>query len=173
MHFIIQINLISFSSLHKYFLNRLTFYDDNELKVQLWDHDGSYGEIIYQPFKVLAWNENYTLKIGPMKKSREWDNLFSNPVHDSMSNHDKVPFSTKDYDNDKNKDTNIAKKLKTGGWIKKMGNMEANLFGENLGSIKTKKSWIGVNWESFRGSKYSLKKAIMSIRPKNHVGYGR
>ena len=66
----------------------------------------------------------------------------------------------------------IAKKLKTAGWFSKVKNIESNLFGENLGSAKARKSWIGVNWESFRGSRYSLKKAIMSIRPKNYFTNG-
>ena len=127
---------------------------------------------MYQHFKVLAWNENYTLGVGKVKKSLEFDDLFANPVHDSLSDHDKVPFSTKDFDNDKSNGTNIAKKLKMAGWIKKVENIEANLFGENLGNTKTRKSWMGINWESFRGSRYSLKKAIMAIRPRNHVTKG-
>ena len=127
---------------------------------------------MYQHFKVLAWNENYTLSVGKAKKSREFDNLFANPVHDSLSDHNKVPFSTKDFDNDKINGTNIAKKLKMAGWIKKSENIEANLFGENLGNTKTRKSWMGINWESFRGSRYSLKKAIMTIRPRNHLTKG-
>ena len=127
---------------------------------------------MYQHFKVLAWNENYTLSVGKVKKSQEFDGLFSNPVHDSLSDHDKVPFSTKDFDNDKSNGTNIAKKLKMAGWIKKFDNTETNLFGENLGHTKTRKSWMGINWESFRGSRYSLKKAIMAIRPRNHLTNG-
>ena len=154
------------------YFGRLTFYDDYEMKVQLWDREGVYGEIEYQDFKVLGWKDNYTLNVGSMKKSREWDNLFSNPVHDSMSKMNKVPFSTKDWDNDKSNGTNIAKKFKTAGWIRKEEHIEANLFGKNLDSTMTRKSWMGVNWGSFRGSKYSLKKAIMSIRPKNHLGSG-
>ena len=127
---------------------------------------------MYQHFKVLAWNENYTLSVGKVKKSREFDDFFSNPVYDSLSDHDKVPFSTKDFDNDKSNGTNIAKKLKMAGWIKKSENIEANLFGENLGQSKTRKSWMGINWESFRGSRYSLKNAIMAIRPRNHFTNG-
>ena len=127
---------------------------------------------MYQHFKVLTWNENYTLSVGKVKKNQEFNDLFSNPVHDSLSDHDKVPFSTKDFDNDKINGTNIAKKLKMAGWIKKSENIEANLFGENLGNTKTRKSWMGINWESFRGSRYSLKKAIMTIRPRNHLTKG-
>ena len=127
---------------------------------------------MYQHFKVLAWNENYTLSVGKVKKNQEFNDLFSNPVHDSLSDHDKVPFSTKDFDNDKSNGTNIAKKLKMAGWIKKSENIEANLFGENLGQSKTRKSWMGINWESFRGSRYSLKNAIMAIRPRNHLTNG-
>ena len=127
---------------------------------------------MYQHFKVLTWNENYTLSVGKVKKNQEFNDLFSNPVHDSLSDHDKVPFSTKDFDNDKINGTNIAKKLKMAGWIKKSENIEANLFGEKLGNTKTRKSWMGINWESFRGSRYSLKKAIMTIRPRNHLTKG-
>ena len=111
------------------FFYRLTSHDDYELKIRLWDHDGSYGEAKYQNFKILSAKDNYRLILGPFIEGK--DPLFSTRVGDSLSSHNNSAFSTRD-----------------------------------------DKRWVGINWKTFRGSKYSLNQLTMAIRPKQHQLYG-
>jgi len=149
-------------------LNRLTFNGDYELRVQLWDHDGVYGEVNYAKFKVLSENDNYKLILGNMKKNLDEDDFVIKMAHDSFSSHSGAKFSTKDNDNDFAETNHLSRKYKTAGWLKRPRHLQANLFGTDLNTVKTKESLIGVTWNSFRGSRYSLKQAIMAVRPTQH-----
>ena len=139
-----------------------------------------YGELIYYNFKILSEIDEYKLNIGNVKRDPEKEALFPTVLHDSFSSMNKGNFSTKDRDNDGKNKGSIAQKYKTAGWLKKERQLKVNLFGANLNKVETgNKDWKGVSWQSFRGSRYSLSKLIMAVRPSQHhvsgefVKYGR
>jgi len=96
---------------------------------------------------------------------------------DSMYSHNGLPFSTFDVDND-NRDGEFAERscarLYKGGWW--YGNChDANLNGWYLGGAH--RSFAdGINWYTWTGYNYSLKKTVMKLRPQVQgpidVGYG-
>ena len=153
-------------------ITRLSFYDDYELKIQLWDHNDIYGEVNYWKFKVLSEADNYKLELGKLKTRDDFKHMLVRTADDSLSGVSGRKFSTKDNDNDAAKYKNIAKKYKSAGWLKRLAHVEQNLFGSNLNTVQTKRENMGVTWNSFRGSRYSLKQAIMAIRPIEHYQYG-
>ena len=97
---------------------------------------------------------------------KERDNLFSTRVGDSFSPHNDGEFNIKIKGLDKDNSWYRCPRDKTAGWFK--GCITVNLFGSNLNVIQTKNSWMGIAWKSFRGSRYSLSKLTMAIRPKEH-----
>ena len=139
-----------------------------------------YGELIYYNFKILSEIDEYKLNIGNVKRDPEKEALFPTVLHDSFSSMNKGNFSTKDRDNDLKEPKSIAQKYKTAGWLKKERQLKVNLFGANLNKVETgNKDWKGVSWQSFRGSRYSLSKLTMAMRPSQHyvsgeiVNYGK
>ena len=144
------------------------------MRFELWDHDGVYGELIYYNFKILSEENQYKLNIGNVKRDLEKEALFPTVLHDSFSSKNKGNFSTKDRDNDGKNKGSIAQKYKTAGWLKKERQLKVNLFGANLNKIETaNKDWKGLSWQSFRGSRYSLSKLIMAVRPSQHHVSGK
>ena len=158
----------------------MTFNGDYELRFELRDHDGVFGELSYYNFKILSEKNQYKLSIGNVKRDPEKEALFSTILHDSFSSMNKGNFSTRDRDNDRKEKGSIAQKYKTAGWFKKERHIGVNLFGANLNKVETgNKNWKGVSWQSFRGSRYSLSKLTMAVRPSQHyvsgeiVNYGK
>ena len=132
-----------------------------------------YGELSYYDFKILSEENQYKLNIGNVKRDLEKEALFPTVLHDSFSSMNKGNFSTKDRDNDGKNKGSIAQKYKTAGWLKKERQLKVNLFGANLNKVETgNKDWKGVSWQSFRGSRYSLSKLIMAVRPSQHYVSG-
>ena len=158
----------------------MTFNGDYELRFELRDHDGVFGELSYYNFKILSEKNQYKLNIGNVKRDSEKEALFPTVLHDSFLSMNMGNFSTRDRDNDRKEKGSIAQKYKTAGWLKKERHLEVNLFGANLNKAETgNKDWKGVSWQSFRGSRYSLSKLTMAVRPSQHyvsgeiVNYGK
>ena len=152
----------------------MTFNGDYELRFELRDHDGVFGELSYYNFKIFSEKNQYKLNIGNVKRDLEKEALFPTVLHDSFSSMNKGSFSTKDRDNDRKETNSMAQKYKTAGWLKKERQLKVNLFGANLNKVETgNKDWKGVSWQSFRGSRYSLSKLIMAVRPSQHHVSGK
>ena len=81
---------------------------------------------------------------------------------DSLSHHRGMAFTTKDRDNDAYSGASCATLYKGGWWYKKCH--YSNLNGRYL---KGKHSSYadGVNWYSWKGHHYSVKRAEMKIKP--------
>ena len=75
--------------------------------------------------------------------------------------HSGMPFSTKDQDND-SKSYSCAVKYKGAWWYN--GCHRSNLNGKYLGGPHDTFA-DGINWKSFRGQHYSLKRSEMKLRP--------
>ena len=81
---------------------------------------------------------------------------------DSLSYHDGHAFTTKDRDNDLNKGGNCAV-LRHGAWWYnncQHSNLNGRYFNE---SGRTDAS--GINWRNWKNNRYSMKRALMKIRP--------
>ena len=73
-----------------------------------------------------------------------------------------MQFSTKDQDNDKNKALSCAERYKGAWWYNACH--RSNLNGQYLGG-QHRSNADGINWFTFRGHSFSLKRAEMMIRP--------
>ncbi|KAL9985579.1 hypothetical protein ACROYT_G008001 [Oculina patagonica] len=81
---------------------------------------------------------------------------------DSLSRHRGAPFSTKDQDNDTHTSVNCAVARKGAWWYEACN--DSNLNGlYHFGKHSSDND--GVNWDHWKGSKYSAKRAEMKIRP--------
>ena len=74
-----------------------------------------------------------------------------------------MQFSTKDDDNDYHPGLNCSKTFKGAWWYRDCHG--ANLNGRYLGGVHSTVA-DGVNWYTFRGYHYSLKRSEMKIKPK-------
>ena len=78
-----------------------------------------------------------------------------------LSFHSKRQFSTKDQDNDSDSGS-CAVTYKGAWWYRHCH--ASNLNGQYLGGSHDTNA-DGINWQEFRGHKYSLKRSEMKLRP--------
>ncbi|XP_022236357.1 ficolin-2-like [Limulus polyphemus] len=123
-----------------------------ELRVDLETFGGEKAYAKYSNFLVRSERENFRLTFGSYLVNAG-DSL-TGRAHNSE-------FSTFDRDNDK-KTTSCAVDYDSGGWFKDC--LNANLNGPYVPGGETS-PWKGFIWEGFKGSKESLKKSEMKIRP--------
>jgi len=130
---------------------------DNELAIELEDWSGNKRFARYLSFRLGNEVDKYRLY---------HQNLYFGNAGDSLSSHNGLPFSTFDVDND-NRDGDYAERscarLYRGGWW--YGNChDSNLNGLYLGGAH--RSFAdGVNWYTWTGYNYSLRKTVMRFRP--------
>ncbi|KAM8718100.1 hypothetical protein ACLKA7_004758 [Drosophila subpalustris] len=122
-----------------------------ELLVVLKDFEGAQRFETYDEFAIG--NEDQQYELHTLGKA-------SGRAGDSLSYHRGEKFSTFDNDNDNWLRGNCAVRG-TGGWW-----YNACQFSQLTGSYKDNDDEKGIHWHHFRGSFYSLKTAIMMIRPK-------
>lgn len=142
-----------------------TYY---ELAIDMEDWSGNRRFARYRSFRMGSERDAFRLY---------HQNLYYGNAGDSMYSHNGLPFSTFDVDND-NRDGDFAERscarLYKGGWW--YGNChDANLNGWYLGGPH--RSFAdGINWYTWTGYNYSLKKTVMKLRPQINgpidVGYG-
>ena len=82
---------------------------------------------------------------------------------DSLGYHNHMKFSTVDEDNDRWGKTHCAKYLESAWWYKSC--YFASLNGV-YSDIPTVVHGHGIQWSTWKGKKYSLKKSEMKIRPR-------
>ncbi|KAM8715560.1 hypothetical protein ACLKA7_002587 [Drosophila subpalustris] len=133
-------------------IHALTTDRRHELLVLLEDNDGIEAFETYDDFKIGNEDTQYILDtVGTAKGT----------AGDSLIFHRGMKFTTLDNDNDDWPGVNCAL-ANTGGWWYK--NCQHS---QLMGRYEDKDGDKGVLWASWRGWRYSLKKAIMMIRPKN------
>ncbi|KAL9982272.1 hypothetical protein ACROYT_G004298 [Oculina patagonica] len=139
-------------------LHRLTAADDVMLRVDLEDFDGNITYAKYTTFKLADEGDKYRLLIGG----------YSGTAGDSMGMSISQPannmqFSTKDNENDLWSD-HCARVFKGAWWYSECHN--SNLNGLYLNGSHSSFA-DGINWITFRGQYYSLKRAEMKVKPKS------
>ncbi|XP_064103455.1 techylectin-5B-like [Macrobrachium nipponense] len=128
-----------------------------ELHIELEDWSGNRRFARYRGFRIGSERDAYRLYHA---------NVYFGNAGDSMYSHNGLPFSTFDVDND-NRDGDFVERscarLYKGAWW--YGNChDANLNGWYLGGPH--RSFAdGVNWYTWTGYNYSLKRTIMKFRP--------
>ncbi|XP_034475324.1 ficolin-2-like [Drosophila innubila] len=132
-------------------IHALTAERSQELLVVLEDFDGIEKYEFYERFAIGDEDALYVLNtLGPA----------SGTAGDSLRIHHGMNFTTLDRDNDKKSTSNCAVEF-TGAWWYNSCH-ECNL----TGKYKSNKTGEGINWYHFKGWNYSLKKALMMVRPR-------
>ncbi|XP_066293706.1 fibrinogen-like protein 1 [Branchiostoma lanceolatum] len=133
-------------------LNHLTAQGGYELRVDLEDFEGNSSFAKYSTFRVEDEGHKYRLTLG----------AYSGTAGDSMTRRAaSMFFSTKDRDNDAA--TADCSQIYKGAWWYKDCH-QANLNGlYHAGAHQSKAD--GVNWGTWKGYYYSLKRTEMKIRP--------
>ncbi|XP_034472076.1 ryncolin-1-like [Drosophila innubila] len=131
-------------------IHALTSEYSQELLVILEDFEGAEKFETYEKFGIGDEEELYVLHtLGNANGTAD----------DSLRPHHTMKFSTFDRDNDRW--TNNCAETYTGGWWYNECH-HSNLGGKYKDNAHGK----GINWFHFRGHLYSLKRAIMMIRPR-------
>ena len=135
-------------------LHRLTASDPMantaELRVDLADFANNKAYAKYSTFKVHASDSKYRLTVsGYMGNAR-----------DGLAHHNGRPFSTRDRDNDANSGQ-CAVSYKGAWWYGSCH--DSNLNGLYLSGSQSSFA-DGVNWELWKGNRYSLKMSEMKVR---------
>jgi len=139
-----------------------------ELAIDLEDWSGNRRFARYRSFRLGPEKDGFRL---------HHQNLFYGNAGDSLYSHNEIPFSTFDVDND-NRDGDFGERscarLYKGGWW--YGNChDSNLNGWYL-SGSHRSFADGINWYTWTGYNYSLKKTVMKMRPQINgpidIGYG-
>ncbi|XP_034475299.1 microfibril-associated glycoprotein 4-like [Drosophila innubila] len=132
-------------------IHAMTAHRKQELLVLLEDFEGDKRFEKYEEFAIGDEDQEYVLHtLGNA----------TGTAGDSLSYHRGMKFTTFDRDNDLWLDGNCAERG-TGAWWYNYC-QRSQLTGKYKDTGKDK----GITWDSFRGFKYSLKTAVMMIRPK-------
>ncbi|XP_068743855.1 microfibril-associated glycoprotein 4-like [Montipora capricornis] len=132
-------------------IHRLTKLGNNTLRVDLEDTKGKTAYAAYDMFAVTSEKAKYQLSLG----------TYSGTAGDSLSSHGGAPFSTKDSDND-SWSKNCAVSWSGAWWYKACHRSNLNgLYHRGKHSSYAD----GVNWGTWKGYYYSVKRAEMKIRP--------
>ncbi|XP_034490552.1 angiopoietin-related protein 2-like isoform X6 [Drosophila innubila] len=135
-------------------IHEITAERSHELLVLLEDYQGANVFEKYDEFAIGNEDQQYELHtLGDA----------SGTAGDSFSDHYGSKFSTFDRDNDGRSNLNCAE-LNTGAWwYRSSGSCQ---YCQLTGTYGNNDQDKGVNWDAFQGAYYSLKKAVMMIRPK-------
>ena len=124
-----------------------------ELYVDMYDCIGARKYARYSYFHVEGSSVNYKLHLGG----------YSGTAGDSLaSEHNGMPFSTRDRDNDYLPGASCAARYDGTGWWFNCC-IKCNLNGPYVWDA-VQENWVGVIWHSFRGESYSLKYTEMKMR---------
>jgi len=142
-------------------MHRLTSDNISMLRVDLEDFEGNTAYAEYNKFGVMSENNKYKLKLGSYSAGN---------AEDSLSHQSDQPFSTNDQDNSRHTTSSGAKIYCAskfhGAWWYSSPCHESNLNGK-YHNVSSSPHGVGVNWKSWKGHEYSLKKTEMKTRPKD------
>lgn len=127
------------------------------LRVEVQDWENHWYHAEYQVFRIDAENESYKLHVSG----------YEGDAGDSLAFHDGMPFSTMDKNSDSN-DGICATWCHGAWWYKDCFHSNLNGRYYTKGPYVTKTGWgDGTVWRSVQNTNfYSLKAAVMKIRPK-------
>ncbi|XP_034490379.1 ryncolin-1-like [Drosophila innubila] len=135
-------------------IHEITAERRQELLVLLEDFEGNKTFEKYDEFAIGNEDQQYQLHtLGDA----------SGTAGDSFSFHRGSKFSTFDRDNDGRSDKNCAEEKTGAWWYISNGYCQYCQLTGTYGNNEFDK---GVNWHRFRGSQYSLKTAVMMLRPR-------
>ncbi|XP_071812321.1 microfibril-associated glycoprotein 4-like [Apostichopus japonicus] len=135
-------------------ISALTKDTTMEMRIDMTDFDDVTVFAKYGKFLVDGANKYYRLNVG---------GEFQGDAGNSLSYHQRSPFSTFDSDNDASPSRNCALRHTGGWWFKNC--MRSNLNGFYFPDGPHESYADGIEWSRFRGLKYSLKSTEMKIRP--------
>ncbi|XP_034473997.1 ficolin-1-like [Drosophila innubila] len=134
-------------------IHALTTDSNQELLVVLEDFEGNEVFETYEEFAIGNEDRKYVLHtVGKANGT----------AGDSLSYHRDMYFSTHDQDNDYFPGNCAVSS--TGAWWYNYCQR-----GQITGRYKVNTWGNGINWRSFKGMEYSLKSAVMMIRPRKYV----
>uniref|UniRef100_A0A8D8AUW1 Techylectin-5B n=1 Tax=Culex pipiens TaxID=7175 RepID=A0A8D8AUW1_CULPI len=134
------------------FINTLTYDDNVELRVELWDFEGNSAWAEFKTFRIDSERFNYNLMVSE----------YHGNASDAMSYHNDQDFSTFDRANDKsNGSFACALTYGSGWWFNSCA--ESNLNGVYYADDPKVHKSTGILWETWLGD-YSLKESTMMIR---------
>ena len=122
-----------------------------ELRVDLADFDGERRHATYREFRVASEADGYRLFVAG----------YTGDAGDSLMMHSGDKFSTRGRDQDESSGS-CAQVYKSGWWFNNC--YWSNLNGQYLSGTHGNKL-AGVNWGHWRGDTYSLRDAVMMVRP--------
>ncbi|XP_032682295.1 angiopoietin-4 isoform X2 [Odontomachus brunneus] len=134
----------------------LTNNEDYMLRVELEDFEGNKRYAQYSHFKIYSEGEYYKLEIDG------YEGNAGDSLNDPWYGSNNSPFSTYNRDNDRSS-LNCASMLKGGWWWKSCGR---GLNGLYLNDPQDLTARQGIVWFRWRGWDYTLKRALMMIKPK-------
>lgn len=140
-------------------LSRFTTSHPVQLHVYLEPFDaGDWAYAAYDSFQLADSSDRYRLTIAG----------YSGTAGDSLAAlstpSNGMQFSTRNEDNDRRLLESCASRFPGGWWYNDCHN--ANLNGQYLMGYHSPLG-IGINWQSYRTLRYSLKTSVMKIRPQN------
>ncbi|XP_029284612.1 microfibril-associated glycoprotein 4-like [Cottoperca gobio] len=130
----------------------LSMRKENELRVDMEDWEGGKASAQYSSFSIESENAGYQLHLG---------SFTGGAAGDSLTGHNNMKFTTFDKDQD-TWEKNCAQHFLGGFWY-------YNCHISNLNSMYAPHGAIGfddvhVSWNTWKGTKYSLKTVAMKIR---------
>ncbi|CAF1071706.1 unnamed protein product [Adineta steineri] len=132
----------------------LTNQDKYDLRFDLEDYDGIKRFALYSGFRIGDESTNYRMT---------YDAFLKGDAGDSLAGQSGMQFTTKDRDNDlSTRYGNCAQTFKGAWWHKDCHFTNPN------GERKNNNYGEGLNWYTWHGYYYSLKKIEMKIRPSNY-----
>ncbi|XP_065210080.1 angiopoietin-2 [Planococcus citri] len=134
----------------------LTNNEEYSLRVELEDFEGNKRYAQYSHFKIYSEGEYYKLEIDG------YDGNAGDSLNDPWYGSNNSPFSTYNRDNDRSS-LNCASMLKGGWWWRSCGRGLNGLYLTDPQDLTARQ---GIVWFRWRGWDYTLKKAMMMIRPR-------
>ncbi|CAD7076778.1 unnamed protein product [Hermetia illucens] len=134
----------------------LTNNEDYLLRVELEDFEGNKRYAQYSHFKIHSEADYYKLEIDG------YEGNAGDSLNDPWYGSNNSPFSTYNRDNDRSS-LNCASMLKGGWWWKSCGRGLNGLYLHDPQDLTARQ---GIVWFRWRGWDYTLKKAIMMIKPR-------
>ncbi|XP_063854003.1 ficolin-1-like [Scylla paramamosain] len=133
-------------------LHSLTSTTLQQLKIHMSDYEGAKRWAQYGFFHVDSAVTKYRLSVG----------RYSGDAGDSLGSHHTQRFSTHDQDNDVHDTINCAEKFRGAWWFSSCHASNLNGY-QHRGNHSSHAD--GINWYSWHGWNYSLRRTSMMIRP--------
>ncbi|XP_041372879.1 fibrinogen C domain-containing protein 1-like [Gigantopelta aegis] len=133
-------------------IHRITSQGLYDLRIDLEGFEGNNRFALYKNFSVASEQDFFRLSLGE----------YSGNAGDGLGHHRGALFSAKDKDLDSN--SYVCAQRSKGSWWYTQICHKSNLNGQYLRGTHSSFG-DGVNWKSWLGNYYSLKRTVMKIRP--------